>query len=55
MFTGPLGSVEVLFYWPEDFFGNFDWPEASSLFGVFTLNHHGIICYFKLFLPYWIN
>ena len=28
MFTGPVGPVEVFFYWPEAIFGNFYWPEA---------------------------
>ena len=28
MFTGPVGPVEVFFYWPEDVFGNFYWPGA---------------------------
>ena len=33
MFTGPVGPVEVFFYWPEAVFGNFYWPGAigSSL------------------------
>ena len=30
MFTGPVGPVEVFFYWPEAVFGNFYWPGASS-------------------------
>ena len=28
MFTGPVGPVEVFFYWPEVVFGNFYWPRA---------------------------
>ena len=28
MFTGPVGPVEVFFYWPEAIFGNFYWPGA---------------------------
>ena len=28
MFTGPVGPVKVLFYWPEAVFGNFYWPGA---------------------------
>ena len=28
MFTGPVGPVEVYFYWPEAVFGNFYWPGA---------------------------
>ena len=28
MFTGPVGPVEVCFYWPEAVFGNFYWPWA---------------------------
>ena len=28
MFTGPVGPVEVLFYWPKAIFGNFYWPGA---------------------------
>ena len=28
MFTGPVGPVEVFFYWPEAVFGNFYWPVA---------------------------
>ena len=28
MFTGPVGPVEVFFYWPETVFGNFYWPRA---------------------------
>ena len=28
MFTGPVGPVEVIFYWPEAVFGNFYWPGA---------------------------
>ena len=31
MFTGPVGPVEVFFYWPEDVFGNFFWPGAIGL------------------------
>ena len=30
MFTGPVGPVEVFFYWPEAVFGNFYWPGAIS-------------------------
>ena len=26
MFTGPVGPVKVIFYWPEAVFGNFYWP-----------------------------
>ena len=28
MFTGPVGHVEVFFYWPEVVLGNFYWPGA---------------------------
>ena len=28
MFTGPVGPVEVFFYWPKTVFGNFYWPGA---------------------------
>ena len=28
MLTGPVGPVEVFFYWPETDFGNFYWPGA---------------------------
>ena len=28
MFTGPVGPVEVCFYWPEAVLGNFYWPGA---------------------------
>ena len=28
MFTGPVGPVEVFFYWPETVFGNFYWAGA---------------------------
>ena len=28
MFTGPVGPVEVYFYWPEAVLGNFYWPGA---------------------------
>ena len=28
MLTGPVGPVEVFFYWPEAVFGNFYWPGA---------------------------
>ena len=28
MFTGPVGPVEVYFYWPEAVFGDFYWPGA---------------------------
>ena len=31
MFTGPVGPVEVFFYWPEAVFGNFYWPRAIGL------------------------
>ena len=32
MFTGPVGPVEVFFYWPEEaVLGNFYWPGASKL------------------------
>ena len=28
MFTGPVGPVEVFFYWPAAVLGNFYWPGA---------------------------
>ena len=28
MFIGPVGPVEVFFYWPEAVLGNFYWPGA---------------------------
>ena len=28
MFSGPVGPVEVFFYWPEAVLGNFYWPRA---------------------------
>ena len=28
MFTGPVGPVEVFFYWPEAVLGNFYWSGA---------------------------
>ena len=28
MVTGPVGPVEVFFYWPEAILGNFYWPAA---------------------------
>ena len=28
MFTGPVGPVEVFFYWPNPVLGNFYWPGA---------------------------
>ena len=28
MFTGPVGPVEVFFYWPKAVLGNFYWPGA---------------------------
>ena len=31
MFTGPVGPVEVIFYWPEAVFGDFYWPGAIGL------------------------
>ena len=31
MFTGPVGPVEVFFYWPEAVLGNFYWPGAIGL------------------------
>ena len=31
MFTGPVGPVEVFFYWPVAVFGNFYWPGAIGL------------------------
>ena len=34
MFTGPVGPVEAIFYWPEANFENFYWPGVSgSLLG----------------------
>ena len=30
MFTGPVGPVEVFFYWPEAIFENFYWPGAME-------------------------
>ena len=30
MLTGPVGPVEVLFYWPEDILGIFYWSGASG-------------------------
>ena len=31
MLTGPVGPVEVFFYWPEAVFGIFYWPGAIGL------------------------
>ena len=31
MFTGPVGPVEVIIYWPKAVFGNFYWPGAIGL------------------------
>ena len=31
MFTGPVGPVEIIFYWPEAVFENFYWPWAIGL------------------------
>ena len=31
MFNGPVGPVEVIFYWPEAIFENFYWPGAIGL------------------------
>ena len=31
MFTGPVGPVEVISYWPEAVLGNFYWPGAIGL------------------------
>ena len=31
MFTGPVGPVEIFFYWPEAVFWNFYWPGAIGL------------------------
>ena len=31
MFTGPVGPVEVIFYWPEAVLGDFYWPGAIGL------------------------
>ena len=28
MFTGPVGPLEVFFYWPEAVLGNIYWPGA---------------------------
>ena len=28
IFTGPVGPVEVFFYWPKAVLGNFYWPWA---------------------------
>ena len=28
MLTGPVGPVEVYFYWPKGIFGNLYWPGA---------------------------
>ena len=30
MFTGPVGPVEVFFYWPKAVLGNFYWPGANG-------------------------
>ena len=31
MFTGPVGPVEVFFFWPEAVLGNFYWSWAIGL------------------------
>ena len=31
MFTGPVGPVEVFFYWPEAVLGIFYWPGAIGI------------------------
>ena len=31
MFTGPVGPVEVFFYWSKAVLGNFYWPGAIGL------------------------
>ena len=42
MLTGPVGPVEVFFYWPEAVFGDFYWPGAigSPLASSPGLLHH---------------
>ena len=30
MFTGPVGPIEIFFYWPEAVLENFYWSGASS-------------------------
>ena len=50
MFTGPVGPVEVFFYWPEAVFGNFYWPGAiglplASSPGVLILKHYPLHFY----------
>ena len=50
MFTGPVGPVEVFFYWPEVVLGNFYWPGAigsalASSPAEFSLNVDWIVWY----------
>ena len=43
MFTGPVGPVEVPFYWPAVVFGNFYWPGAIGS----PLASSPVYCYSK--------
>ena len=43
MFTGPVGPVEVFFYWPEAVFGNFYWPGAIGSPLASSPEHYDII------------
>ena len=50
MFTGPVGPVEVFFYWSEAVFGNFYWPGAIGL-PLASSPDVGVL----MFIPYIVN
>ena len=48
MFTGPVGPVEVFFYWPEAVFGNFYWPGAIG--SPLASSPASTFCFIQLFV-----
>ena len=46
MFAGPVGQVEVFFYWPEAIFGIFYW---SGAIGPLLASSPAIILHFVLY------
>ena len=57
MFTGPVGPVEVFFYWPETVFGNFYWPGAigSPLASSPALSSGHMKLHIKITLEFFMN
>ena len=51
MFTGPVGPVEVFFYWPKAVLGNFYWPNLKAYTTVLVWLPWYVPALSEIFLP----